>query len=1039
MRYYEESQGDSDKNRYVYNRVGDFPIVQLKKNEIKRNLVRSPSVRIAPPSKTIMNRDIRAAILRSNSFQLGSGVPKLLPTKMRAKDDSHQIIRNHEPLPSLSESPQSSKSVLDALEKNCRKRINNEELTLDRNKRICATQEVVDAPSYDFVPITQQSGKRGRDQISPNKNSGDSPNSQLSKRSRIRNNALLSSLSSSAFLVKPFQPRSSSPPLKATLAPTVTSLQLKFTDEDEAEKHIKEVEVEKEAEKSPPKPEPVKRLHLFNRKIDPATFRPSIAVSDDDDEDKISFVKPRETKSNTNVDIARHIEKDKLAMMLSGLSDNFTSPTKEAPKDSVDSAPASISFTTSTTSSTVAPISSPTSSNPLLSLSVSQSSSSILASAVKPTEPIVSTSVASTEIPKAAEVVKPSPSFQFGNTPAAESTVVTTATSLPTLIVPPASTAVPAMTTAPAERVSPLAIFTTPKQAEAAALDQSKPLISFTPIRKDLNASVAPIASLATSSVEASTAASTHPVMSKPSFSFGANKEPEKPSGGGFSFGNNITFGTTPQTVAQVSAHSAVASTPATTSPPSFSFQASKSNTFSFGAKPSNVTSAAPTNASGGLQNTFSSGTGALTSTVSFMEKPATTTASGIGFSFNNTSAIKPVAPTTTPGQGFSFGSNQSAMNATNQSVMNAAPVTTSSSTFSFGASNSSSMFGQQQSQNQAPTQQPSFPSFAQKTEAPSGMFSFGQKAAEPVAAAPSFSFGGASQVATTQQPSSQFNFNQSSTLPSANDSTSGSIFSRLGDKSGEAKPAFSFGGNNQNQAPQANVVSPFGTNSNNSQVAPFNTINSSFNQPAPSSNSIFGGNQSQINDFGGNVKPANSSGSMFAFGASSSQPPQQQPQVASNMFSFGGQSAQQTTSGNSSIFNGTSGQNVSASFTFKPSSGAVTNSNSSPNLFGQNQNQNSMSSGPPAYQFGGQVGSNVSTSYTFGGATANSAQQSSLPSNGFNFSGPQTAPVAGGFNFQAASQPTLTPQPSSGGLFSIGTGGNQQRRPIRQATRRMK
>lgn len=1046
MRYYEESQGESDKNRYVYNRVGDFPIVQLKKIEIKRNLVRSSSVRIAPPNKSIMNRDIRAAILRSNSFQLGSAVPKLLPTKMRAKDDSHQIILDHEPLP-INESAQSAKSVLDALEKNCRKRINNEELTLDRNKRVCATQEVVDAPSRDFIPIAQQSVKRGRDQVSPAKSNGDSPNSQLRKRSRIRNNALLSSLSSSVFLVKPFHSRPSLSPPKPSAS--VTSTQTKPFDETEpAENQSIEVEAEAQAAKSPAKPEPAtKRLYLFNRKIDTETFHSKIVDDDDDDEEaKINFVKPRETKSNADVDIARHFEKDKLAMMLSGLSDGFQSPTDGDAKDSVDSVPALISFTTSTTVSSVAPITSATSSNPLLPLNIT-STSSLLVPAVKTTETAVPTSTPSTEASKpVSEAVKSLPTFQFGNTVAVSSVVTTTSNLQP--FMSPVSTAASALQTVPAGKESPAAIFSTPTQAKPTStpsVDQNKPLISFTPISKDLNAASSQSVASTSNSILTNSVAPSLTSMSNTGFSFGSNKEPAATSNG-FSFGSNMSssgFGNSSAVTAAAANPVVTTASPlATTSPPSFGFQAPTTTAFSFGAKPANVaTTAAPAS---GL-NTMKpiSFPGALSNTVSFLEKPATTTASGVGFSFNSAPSVNAAALITSPNSGFSFGSSQNAINSNPQ-----APITTANSAFSFGASNNtSSMFGQPQSQI-AP-QQSGFPSFTQKVDTPpSGIFSFGQKTAAPVVTtAPLFPFG-SSQAAPTQQSSGTgFSFGQSNTFPiqptpAKDSSASGGIFQRLGEKTAEAKSAFNFGGSNQAQ--QTNVASPFGNannnnNNNNSQAA--NSLfgssgNSAFNQTSSSSSSIFGGSQSmtQNNDFGGNTKPSN--GGMFAFGASNNN--QQQAQPSATMFDFGNQADQQRQVAQPlSIFDGNSGQNVSASYTFKPSSGAAMNTNSAPtNVFGQTQN--SSSSGPPAYhQFGNQIGNNVSTSFTFGGASANSAQQNAPQSKGFNFNGPQTAPVAGAFNFQAA-QPSLTPQPSSGGLFNIGTGGSQQqRRPMRQATRR--
>ena len=1037
MRYYEESQSDSEKNRYVYNKVGDFPIVQLKKNVIKRNLVKSPSVRIAPPSRTIMNRDIRAAIMRSNSFQLGSNVSKLLPTKMIAKDDSHQIILNHEP---TTESPQSAKSVLDALEKNCRKRINNEELTLDRNKRVCAPHEVVDAPSRDFIPIAQTSGKRGRDDISPGKTNGDSPNSQLRKKLRIRNNALLSSLSSSTFLVKPFNltPSLSLPQFTSSSVPSQQTKTL--NDIKQVEQQLKKVDVEAQTDKSPPKPEPVKKLHLFNRKIDPATFRPSI-VTDDDDEVKINFVKPRETKSNYNIDIVRHVEKEKLEMMLSGLSDGFKSPTKEVSNDLVDSVPASISFTTSTTTSTVAPISSPTSSSiSLLPLNVATTSSiSLLAPAAKAVEAPVSTSASMTETFKPREIVKSLPIIQFGIT-TPNTTVVTTSSTLP------AALAVGPVTSTPALQA---ALFNTPKpstETSTAPVDQSKSLITFTPISKNMGAPITQPAVTSSSSQPINSVAPSITIMSKSDFSFGNNKEPAKTSTD-FSFGMNMntsSLSANAKPVVPVNPIVTTTSSLAITSPPSFSFQAPATKTFSFGAKPAAVTTtAAPVSVlNTGMQSSFANVPGALTNTVSFLEKPVTTKASGIGFSFSNTTSVAPVVPTTSPGLGFSFGSSQAVSNPL------PAPATTTSSQFSFGGSSTSSVFGQQQSQlapqqNQPAPQQSGFPSFTQKTEAPSsGMFSFGQKTAASVPAqvttAQSF-FSGSNQTSTMQQQSG-FGFGQSNTVQPTPVSNSGSgVFSGMGDKSAEAKQAFSFGGNNQ--TPQANIVSPFGnTTSNNNlnaqQSAPLfgSTGNSPFNQTSTTSNNIFGGNQpmSQSNDFGGNTKP--STGNMFAFGASNNN--QQQVQTSpSGMFNFSSSTAQSNTAQASSVFGGNSGQNVSASYTFKPSTGTVVNNNPAPSVFGQNQ---SSSSGPPAYQFGNQIGSNTSASFTFGGASANSVQQNAPQSTGFNFNGPQTAPVAGAFNFQAQ-QPSLTPQPSPGGLFNIGTGGNQQRRPMRQATRRMK
>lgn len=1038
--YYDESQNEGDRSRYVYNKVGDFPIVQLKKTEIKRKLVRSSSVRIAPPIKSVLNRDIRAAIIRSNSFQLGANVPKLMPTRMRAKDDSHQIITNHEPLP-IDESPQSAKSVLDALEKNCRKRINNEELTLDRNKRICATttqQEVVDAPSsLEFAPIAPQSVKRNREQVSPNQSSvGDSSSDQLRKKFRTRNNALLSSLSSSNFILKPYN-LTSSPSLPAVRSAFSTSVVANQSaiDIDRTEKPLIEtasapliISAPPEKKDSETNLEPtVKRLHLFNRKIDSTSvIRRTHSRDDDDDDDvpKIKFVKPREKSEHQDQDIIRQAEKEKLSMMLSGLSEGFKSPTAEFPKDLVDSAvpkvAASISFTTSTTSSTVAPISTPAlSSSALPSISVT---SSLLIPSVKAsgtskqtevatTAPLTVTTTSTVEVPKAV------PSFQFGSKAIVEST---TAATLPSSIIAPLSITVAQKTTA---SVPPLAMFSTPQQQmklPTPSIDPNKSLISFTPVAKPAEISIVPAAVSTSSSIVPASIAPSLPAMSS-GFSFGSTKEAPKV---GFSFGSSSSgFGSSSSLTSNLSAvpsiPAAVSEAPSlTTSAPSFSFPSAPTPAFSFSQKPTTTPS---TTGITGI-SPFASSSGNLTSTVSFIQKPETTTASGVGFSFSGSQAA-PAA--TTASSGFGFGSTQSPLVANAMSV----PATTSSS-FSFGGS-ATSAFGQPSTTASG---------FAQKSIAPAVpvMFSFGQKTSAPATTASKFGlFDGSGQTTTAQ--SSGFGFGQTSQAaqpiaPIQSTPSGGGIFSRLGDKQQEAKSAFSFGGNVQTQQPSA--PSMFGSVSNVAQPsAPLfgSTGGSAFNQPSttPSGSNLFGA--TQPTDFGGASKP-------FSFSSSSSNLQQAQPAPqgsSTGMFSFGGGSAAAQSSPPSGVFGANLGQNVSASFNFKPSTGIVS-STAAPSVFGQTS-----AGPPPAYQFGGAPpsSSNVSASFTFGGASATS-QNAPMPSGGFNFSGPQSAPTGGSnFNFQPQQQqPLLTPQPSTGGLFTIGTGGNQQqRRPIRQATRRMK
>lgn len=1123
--YYDESQSEAEKNKYVYNRVGDFPIVQLRKQELKRNLVRSTSVRIAPPSRTVMNRDVRSAILRSNSFHLGPNVPKLLPTKMRAKDDSHQIITNHEPLPLSHESVQSAKSVLDALEKNCRKRISNEELTLDRNKRMCAPNtplEVVDG--REFAPIVQQSAKRNRDQVSPSKTGlGDSPFSQLRKRSKIRNNALLSSLSSSNFVLKPYTALPSSSfaafAKDPTFSTTTTTSQPQLAiNVEQSEKQMKEVSItaEKKVDDVIHKPEP-RKLYLFNRKIEAPvrrTHRADIDNDDDDDEIKINFIKPRETASSNGIDIVRHVEKDKLSKMLTGLSGGFssTSPTKTDQKDSVDAPQASISFTTSTFSVSSLPITTPVSAAISSTLSVSTKPEVKTVETEKVTAAVDGTKGGKTETP--IETL----SFPFAAT-------TTSSSALPTFGVATTTTAVSSASGVASEKVSPLTMFSTPnnnsKASSNAAVDSNKSLISFTPVAKATEGTAATASAvLITSAIPKATIA---PSLSINAGGFSLSQsatDPAKPSGG-FSFGgtsSGISFPSANNPVVSSVPTGAPINTPtlASAAVPSSLLQTPSSNAFSFGAKPTSPKAAT------GIVSPMSSGipgissltghSGNLTSTTSFIQKPATTTASGIGFSFTSSAAPKPSIPTvTTASSGFSFGSSQNTMGS---STLNA-PVTTANSSFNFGSSSTSgfgapvaastgfvqpsatSGFGQpaaastgfgpsnstpafgaapsatssgfgnsagttpmfggnsttttttaggfpalsstasfsfgQQSTNQAS----GFPNTLQKSESAvsSNMFSFGQNQNASVApnssANTSFPFGGGAVQPAPATSAFSFGQNNSTQQASAASPAAG-IFGRLGDKPAEAKPAFSFGGSAQPQQPI------FGGSNNPSAqpAAPLfgQSTNPGFGQPSVGGANMFGGTPSnnQSSDFGGNAKSPG--GNMFAFGNSTNNNPQQPNQPApAGMFSFGNSNNPPSNNAPSGVFGGNQGQNVSASFTFKPSTGVVTN-NSAPNAFGQ-----SSAGPPPAYQFGQTTSNNASASFTFApNQNANSAP--TAPTSSFNFGAPQSAPVTGGsFNFQGQ-QPILTPQPSpGGGLFSIGTGGNPQRRPIRQAMRRMK
>lgn len=998
--------------------------------------MRSSSVRIAPPNKTIYNRDIRAAIIRSNSI-IGGSVPKLQPTKMRTKDDLHQIITNHEPL-AIDESVQSAKSVLEALEKNCRKRINNEELTLDRTKRICAT-ETVDGNNREFIPIAQ-SAKRGRDQSSPSNQSSDSPNSQLKKRFRMKNNALTCSRSSSHII--PFNSQTSLPTIKNSAKSLQFTETLKANDEvEKTEKRLRETSVsEQKIEK--PKPSQEKRLHLFNAKTEkfPMIFRTN---DDEDEEFKVNFVKPRAKPTNfEESDAIATIESKKLSAMLSGLSDGCKSPVRENSNDTVDrpvtvvassNVTASISFTTVTTTSTVAPITTPVSST--LSLSGTTSSTSSLLIPPAKVDGLRS-SDGKTQLD---ESTSKAPEFQFG---------------APTTF---SSSLGSSVTSTKSGRISPLAIFSTPGTlipTSQPSIDANKSLITFTPVAKPaIDTTTEPMTS--TTSAPTVTAALSFGVIATPSFMFGAAKEVSK-----------ITTSTSAApTLSSIS--SAVipkSSSAVMMSPPSLNFESTPTNSFTFGAKPSNssISVAPPSNSGISGISSLSSNSGSLGSAVSGIhqiQKPETTTASGVGFSFGASSTVA----TTTSNNGFSFGSTAQS-GAAPASSFNFGGSTNSafgsSNSTTFGSSASKSTFGQPQthptvtaspvfSQPSSMTSSfgqpssspaPSFSGFAQPSTAtvqpiPAGIsLAFGQKIATTAAStatkSSTFSFG--SSAVTTA--SSFSGFGQSNSMQPVTTTASVGVFGRLGDKQPEAKPAFSFGGNNQQQS---NAPSPFGGNtaSNlNPSSAPnmFGSMSTpSFghtNNNQPSSANMFGNNPAPNNEFNSSSKPA--SGGIFAFGGpTNNAPTPASTNPSPGIFSFGGGlNAPNSSQPSPNVFGASNpNQNVSASFTFKPSSGTVS-TNPGPNIFGQQQNSAAL----PSYQFGA---STANVSFTFGGGAA-TPQVAPQPS-GFNFGGPQSAPPSGAFNFQNAAP--ATPQPS-GGLFNIGTSGNQQqRRPIRQAMRRMK
>ncbi|CAO1443044.1 unnamed protein product [Diamesa hyperborea] len=1054
VKYYDVSQTEIDKNRSVY-KYGQFPLVQLKKNEIKfspqRNLTRSSSVRIAPPNKTIFNRDYRAAILRSNSFQLGSNanVPKLMPIQMRAKDISNRIITSHHEhhMPIVSEDnnyPQSSKSVLDALKEISRKRINNEELILDRSKKICHNQsEVVDSPSSrEFQPITPVSAKRNREHDhSPNQRSALHHMDQQRKKLRTKNNALMSSLSSSHFNLRPYSSMPSSPaPVRMTpqsIPETITKIQSHLVVDQRREESESAMEMPISpilptvAPKlvTPPElpkpqlhhssPDDENKLHLFNRRYDgEQNNRAKFIDNENDDEVKINFVKPRQKVVGDEKDILRHVEKSKLTMMLNGLSGNLeeestvktnskdtvdaiVDKTKEIPTTTTTEKPvASISFTTTTTTCAIAPIASPALSTNTLTSNLLKSVSS------------------GTGFQLTATSVKPSNESSVGFK-LSDSTTLPSSTSVITS--PPKSTP-----------VSPLALFSTPGLKTPVAsdpkpvFDPSKSLISFTPIAKPTaGISVIP----AVSSVPSKT---TSNVITAPNggFSFGSTDATPKTSG--FSFGgkttltisaNAVTPGTTAEppkaggfsmgtmgTMGSTTSNTlgSFGSSPSSTAVPASNAPANATgNMFAFGNKAPAATPATTTVPAMSGMPTFGATTAqpaAKLGGVSFGQpaQPETTKASGVGFSFQ---ATQPAAQsTTTAGStgGFSFQATKPTVQGIGIGFSATAPSTFPQKVETPSAAPSAFAFGQKTN----PT------TTAPSTTVPSSTFSFGGTTAAPVnpGTGASFSFGG-----LTAAPA----FGGSTAAPVFGGNTAAPTF-------GGSNPAPTFGGSNpaptfgsSSAAPTfgASSATPsFGGSSSTpafggSSAAPtFGASNATPTFGASSATPSFGGSSSTPAFGGSSAAPAfGSSGSTPAFGGSNATPV------------FGGSNATPAFGGSSAapIFGGS---NNAPSFGTAQPTPSPSPSN---NMFGMTK---------PAMPAASNVFGSINTASTPQQSSLGNAFGSSSAASPFTNSAVPQQPSAGAsgniFGAAASAAPA-----TNGGMFAFGSSGSSNTTQQQQQT----
>ncbi|XP_052863196.1 putative nuclear envelope pore membrane protein POM 121B [Anopheles cruzii] len=255
VRYYDREQSSGAMNRShslssVYNKPGQFPVVHLRKQELRyglggRRKGNLSTFRIPPPEQSVFQVTKRSSILRTGSLLMPGGSetasygsspfgvrgtatvgsvlqrtakpPPPLPTTAGPGCDESDV-ENRVITPCAEPEATPTRSVLDALKEISRKRINSEELDADRIKKQCKELSELDAagsgpPSATAAVATGTLGlaaKRSREQASsPGCGSPSSPSDgsggtigageqqSLKKRFCSKNNDILSSLSSS--------------------------------------------------------------------------------------------------------------------------------------------------------------------------------------------------------------------------------------------------------------------------------------------------------------------------------------------------------------------------------------------------------------------------------------------------------------------------------------------------------------------------------------------------------------------------------------------------------------------------------------------------------------------------------------------------------------------------------------------------------------------------------------------------------------------------------------------------------------------------
>ncbi|XP_058450997.1 uncharacterized protein LOC131430233 [Malaya genurostris] len=1027
VKYHDKVQSPLNRSQSMtnlYSKPGQFPVVHLKKTEIKysprRNNTSITSVRIAPPEKSVFQANTRSNILRAGSLL----IPAEPHLKMaRTQQHGNEIdAENRVIAPTAELEPAPTRSVLDALKEISRKRINNEELDADRIKKQCKELSEVDSGGAGT--------KRTREMTSSTSPPSRGTTDQQLQKKRLcsKNNDISSSLSSSLVMntpkrMEPVMPRPgrlnvdqsfSTPAAFNATAPVniVESLEpVKLNRIDSAPlpqiaRIVPEIQTPVPVRPQPKQP----KLTLFNKKYDETIVRPASTDSEDQDDDdelggRISFIKPKDKSPILSSDriALKQVERSKLSMILSCLSDDY---------DKDGEPPKSVALQTSFFAKDAVDAPAPKAqekTNESISVPKLSGISALMNSPIK--DPGLGKIDPSKPVEKASLIEKPKSSigFAFGATTAATNlapnaakqsdtsfafgtptkpiateeklsgnaaggfTFGTSAAPVAKTDPPPAYSFPTAITTSSSAPIKPNSMVTisTSSQAATPAPATTNDLISFSP---------APLAKSQNESSGFSTPAAL-------STSTSATTQPTTTFGSGFSAFKPAATAAQSTTVTVTTSVTSLPTfgnpTPATsaTNNVGFSFGTSAPKPATPPAVGFNVATSKPPTAAVAPTTAVpsSTATNETPSFGAFAAKPATTTVASFG------------TPTTaTPAFGFSAtasSASSGSINALGGFGTNSSAATTTATNFgtTVTPSNASSnIFGSSAATAPAKTEAPSFGQSNLNST-----FSFSATSATATAAAPNpsiFSFGVAPSNAVTSAPSNMFgNSNNNSNSNNNNNNNSAPTFGGI---KSNAVPSF---GSSPASSGQNVQPSPFGTASTtiNSAAPAFGTSSSGFGaaptfgaNSTPNSSSVFG-NVSNVapnaSPFGSTGASSNSAGGGI-FGSA----------IASNNNSNNTNNNQSTSTGGPFTFGGSS---VAAS--------ATTSSTNKPFSFGGANNAIGNSSVPTANPI-------KSNSFSFAAGSNANAHQSTAPTGAvpnasFSFAG------ASNMNNNAApSQPTF-------------------------------